>query len=177
MKKRRTLVVAFVLVAALCLGIGYAAVSTTLDITGSATMLPNKAFAEQICFTAANPLDAGNTASVNTNNDSKASFTANNLNGVGNKASFTFTVENKGDLDAKINVTVCNVTAGNVTGEDPYFRITTNWENNIIDIAAADANSDDDTATVTVTVEVLRTPVNTVSGSFLVELTANSVNQ
>ena len=177
MKKRRTLVVAFVLVAALCLGIGYAAVSTTLDINGSATMLPNKAFAEQICFTAATPLEAGNTANVNTNNNSKASFTANNLNGIGNKASFTFTVENKGDLAAKLNVTVCNVTAGNVTGEDPYFKITTNWEDAVKDIAAADENSDDDTVTVTVTVEVLRTPVNTVSGSFLVELTANSVNQ
>ena len=177
MKKRKLAILSFLVVAVLAIGLGYAAVSTTLDITGSATMLPNKAFADQICFTGANPLDAGNTASVNTNNDSKASFTANNLNGIGNKASFTFTVQNKGDLDAKINVTVCNVTAGNVTGEDPYFKITTNWEENIIDIAAADENSDDDTATITVTVEVLRTPVNTVSGSFLVELTANSVNQ
>ncbi len=34
MKKRRTLIIALLLVAALCLGIGYAAVTDVLDITG-----------------------------------------------------------------------------------------------------------------------------------------------
>ena len=41
MKKRRTTIIAFLLVAALALGIGYAALTTNLTITGGVTNAPH----------------------------------------------------------------------------------------------------------------------------------------
>ena len=68
MKKRRTTLIALTLTAALCLGIGYAAVTTTLDVTGKADVNADEVFANAIDFTAARAQDAVNdTASVNVN--------------------------------------------------------------------------------------------------------------
>ncbi|MBO5270056.1 MAG: hypothetical protein J6B77_04670, partial [Clostridia bacterium] len=89
MKNRKTVVVAFLLLAVMLLGVGYAALTDVLDITGSADVnqsAAEEAFNEDIFFSAAVANDAGNTASVNADNNDKASFTANNLKGKGDKA-------------------------------------------------------------------------------------------
>lgn len=96
---------AFLLVAVMLLGVCYAALTDVLDITGSTDVnrsAAEEAFNEDIYFTAAVANDSGNTASVNADNSGKASFSANTLKGMGGKATFTFTITNKGNLDATV---------------------------------------------------------------------------
>ena len=165
MKARRSIVIAFLLVAVLVLGVGFAAVSTTLDITGKADVNPDAAFKQDIYFDSAVANDAGNTAAVNPNDDNKASFTANNLSGMGDSASFTYVVKNDGDLDAKISVTACSVSIGDTS----IFEISTSWDE-AQDLAAGGQ------AEITVTVSLKSTPEESISGSFIVELKAEAVN-
>lgn len=173
MKNRKTVVVAFLLVAVMLLGVGYAALTDVLDITGSADVnqsAAEEAFNEDIHFADGGAVanDAGNTASVNVDNNDKASFTANNLKGKGDKATFTFTIQNDGDLAAEITPSISSNT------NTEYFKITSDWAGQTKTLAAK--NSDvPSTITYTVTVELLETPTNTIAGSFVIELTAVSV--
>ena len=170
MKNRRNVVVAFLVVAVMLLGIGYAALTDTLDITGSADVnqsAAEEAFNEDIYFSAAVANDEGNTASVNADNNDKASFTAATLKGKGDKVSFTFTIKNNGDVDANVTPKL-NASLGNTNPE--YFSIISDW-NGEAKVLAAHSE-----ITYTLTVELLKTPTETISGSFLVELTAVSVD-
>ena len=170
MKNRRNVVVAFLVVAVMLLGIGYAALSDTLDITGSADVnqsAAEEAFNEDIYFSAAVANESGNTASVNADNNDKASFTAATLKGKGDKVTFTFTIANDGDLAATVTPKL-NASIGNTNSE--YFSIVSDWDGAAKNLAAHS------TITYTITVELLKTPTETISGSFLVELTAVSVD-
>jgi uncharacterized repeat protein (TIGR01451 family) len=174
MKNRKTVVVAFLLVAVMLMGVGYAALTDVLDITGSADVnqsAAEEAFNEDVYFSAAeaeNPTPAPekpNTASVNADNKDKASFTANTLKGKGDKATFTFTIKNDGDVAATVTPKL-NATLGNTLPE--YFSITSDWDGATKTLAAGGS------LTYTVTVELIKTPTETISGSFLIELTAVS---
>ena len=170
MKNRKTVVVAFLLAAVLLLGVGYAALSDTLDITGSADVnqsAAEEAFNEDIYFSAAVANQTGNTASVNSDNNDKASFTAATLKGKGDQVTFTFTIKNDGDVAATVTPKL-NATLGNTNTE--YFSIVSDWDGATKDLAAHSE------ITYTVTIELLKTPTVTISGSFLVELTAVSVD-
>ena len=177
MKNRRTVVVAFLLCAVMLLGVGYAALSDTLDITGSVDVnqsAAEEAFNEDVYFSAAvaNNIDGtdnagGNTASVNADNNDKASFTIKSMKGAGDVATFTFTIKNDGDVDATVTPKL-NATLGNTNPE--YFSIVSDWDGATKDLAAHSE------ITYTLTVELLKTPTETISGSFLVELTVTSVD-
>ena len=170
MKNRKTVVVAFLLVAVMLLSVGYAALSDTLDITGSADVnqsAAEEAFNEDIFFSAAVANETGNTASINADNNDKASFTANTLKGKDDKVTFTFTIKNDGDVTAKVTPKL-NATLGNTNSE--YFTITSDWDGSTKDLAAHSE------ITYTLTVELIKTPTETISGSFLVELTAVSAD-
>ncbi|MBR5817474.1 MAG: hypothetical protein IKY62_02395 [Clostridia bacterium] len=166
MKNRRNVVVAFLLIAVMLLGVGYAALTDVLDITGSADVnqsAAEEAFNEDVYFTAAVANQTGNTASVNADNKDKASFTANTLKGKDDVVTFTFTIVNEGDVAADVTPTL-NATAGNTKPE--YFEITSDWDGATKTLAAGGS------LTYTVTVKLLKTPTESVSGSFLIELTA-----
>ena len=168
MKNRKLVIVAFLLVAMMLLGVGYAALSDTLDITGSADVnqsAAEEAFNEDVFFSAAVANEAGNTASINADNNDKASFTANTLKGKGDKVTFTFTIKNDGDVDATVTPKL-NATLGNTNPE--YFAISSDWDGAAKTLAAHSE------VTYTITVELIKTPTETISGSFLVELTAVS---
>ena len=168
MKNRRNIVVAFLIFAVMLLGVGYAALTDVLDITGSADVnqsAAEEAFNEDVHFSAATANDLGNTASVNSDNNDKASFTANTLKGAGDQVSFTFTITNSGDVDAVVTPTL-NATAGNTKPE--YFSISSDWDGAEKTLAAGGS------LTYTVTVTLDNTPTETISGSFLIELTAVS---
>lgn len=171
MKNRKTVVVAFLLVAVMLLGVGYAALTDVLDITGTADVNQSAAeesFNEDIYFSAAKANEDGNTASVNADNNDKASFTAKTLKGKGDKATFTFTIKNAGDLDVTVTP-VLNASLGNTQPE--YFAVTSDWAGQTKELASSAE------ITYTITVELLKTPTETISGSFLVELTATSVTE
>ena len=168
MKNRKSLI-AVLLVAVMLLGIGYAALTDTLDITGSADVnqsAAEEAFNEDIYFSAAVANETGNTASVNADNNDKASFTAKTLKGKGDKVTFTFTIKNDGDVAATITPKL-NATLGNTNPE--YFSLTSDWAGASKTLAGGGAE-----VTYTVTIELLKTPTETIAGSFLVELTAVS---
>lgn len=168
MKNRRNVVIAFMIVAVMLLGIGYAALSDTLDITGSADVnqsAAEEAFNEDVYFSAAVANQDGNTASVNADNNDKASFTANTLKGKGDKVTFTFTIMNNGDVAATVTPKL-NDSLGNTNPE--YFAISSDWDGQPKDLAAHTS------ITYTVTVELIKTPTETISGSFLIELVAVS---
>ena len=168
MKNRRNIVIAFLLCACLIVGVGYAALSDTLDITGSADVnqsAAEEAFNEDIYFSAAVANETGNTASVNADNNDKASFTAATLKGKDDKVTFTFTITNAGDVAADVTPKL-NATLGNTNPE--YFSITSDWN------GAAKTLDAHSTITYTVTVELLKTPTETISSSFLIELVAVS---
>lgn len=165
MKNRKTVVVAFLLVAVMLLGVGYAALTDILTINGSAEVsqtAAEDAFNEDIYFSDAVAHEADNEASVDDTDNDKASFAANTLKGKGDKATFTFTIENAGDVDATVTPVL--------TSKDQvdYFTVTHDWEA-AEDLAAGEA------ITYTITVELSKTPTETISGSFEVELNAKSV--
>ena len=166
MKNRKTVVVAFLLVAVMLLGIGYAALTDVLDITGSADVnqsAAEEAFNEDIYFSAAVANQTGNTASVNADNNDKASFTANTLKGKGDKATFTYTIKNDGDLAATITPSISSNT------NPTYFDYYSDWNGQPTELAAGAS------VTYTITIELIETPTETISGSCIIELTAVSV--
>lgn len=168
MKNRRNIVVAFLVIAVMLLSVGYAALTDVLDITGSADVnqsAAEEAFNEDVHFSAAVANQTGNTASVNGDNNDKASFTANTLKGAGDSVTFTFTIKNDGDVDATVKPTL-NATTGNTKPE--YFSITSDWNGQEKTLVKGGE------LTYTVTVTLIKTPTETISGSFLIELTAIS---
>lgn len=170
MKNRKGLI-AFLVLAVMLLGVGYAALTDTLDITGSADVnqsAAEEAFNEDIYFSAAVANEEGNTASINADNNDKASFTAKTLKGKGDKVTFTFTIKNDGDVAATVTPKL-NATLGNTNPE--YFSLTSDWGGEAKTLAAGGE------LTYTLTVELLKTPTETVAASFLVELTAVSVEE
>ena len=170
MKNRRNVVVAFMLVAVMLLGVGYAALTDTLDINGTVDVnqsAAEEAFNEDIFFSAAVANEAGNTASVNADNNDKASFTINTFKGKDDVATFTFTIKNNGDVDANVTPKL-NASLGNTNPE--YFSIESDWDGATKTLEAGGE------LTYTLTVTMLKTPTETISGSFLVELVAVSVD-
>ena len=165
MKNRKLVIVAFLVIATLLLGVGYAALTDVLDITGSADVnqsAAEEAFNEDIYFSGAVANETGNTASVNADNNDKASFTANTLKGKGDKATFTFTINNDGDLDAVVTPSISSNT------NTAYFSISSDWNGQPKTIPAGGS------LTYTVTMELIETPQETISGSCIIELTAVS---
>ena len=176
MKNRRIVVVAFLLAAVMLLGVGYAVLTDTLDVTGSADVDVNglnAEFEEDIYFSAAVANKAAgedstpNTASVNSDNNDKASFTAKSLKKKNDEATFTFTINNDSAHDVVVTPKL-NATLGNTNTE--YFELTSDWAGAAKTIPAGS------TMTYTVTIKLIKDPTEAVAGSFLVELTAVADN-
>ena len=163
MKNRKKVVMSFLMIAVLLMGVGYAALTDTLVINGTADISEagaQNAFNQDIKFTAAVAHDNKDLASVVQGDDDMASFTANSLNGKGDTAEFTFTIANEGDLDAVVTPSL----SGN--DKEEYFDIYSDWDGQAQELASGD------TITYTVTVELLKTPTATIHGSFHIQLTA-----
>ena len=162
MKKRRTTIVAFLLVAALCLGIGYAALTDVLDIQGTAEV--NLAgiesdFDTHVYFSGVTS-GTGYTASINGDNKDKASFTVSGLEAVGDKITITYTITNEHDLPATVTPVVQQET------NKEYFKLSSDWNRQP---QVIDAKSE---KTISVTVELLKSPTALQTASFNIELTA-----
>lgn len=118
MKNRKTVIVAFLLVAALLLGVGYAAVTNVLDIQGSVSVSASdaeKEFNEDIYFTgvvvdsalkdAVSASDnLGYTANINTNNNDKAQFTVTGIAKTNDSETITYRIKNDSVHDATVSL-------------------------------------------------------------------------
>ena len=166
MKKRRTLIISLLLVAALALGIGYAALTDVLDIQGTAEIsagIAEEAFNQDVYFSKVEP-GSGMTASIVENNNDKGTFTATGFSQVGDKCSVTFTIKNDSEHYAA-NVTPKLLQNSN----EEYFTVSSDWKSTMQTIEAGGEK------TITVTVELKKLPTaaeGKTSASFNIELTA-----
>ena len=167
MKNRRITIVAFLLIAALTLGIGYAALTDTLTITGSASVdaeAGQNAFEDDIYFSAAQ----GGTDVVAEFDDDTATMEIAEgktpLKVVGDKITATFTVKSDSDLNATVTASVKS------NSNEEFFKVTTDWTTENL---AANGTLD-----ITVTVELIKTPDNNQAEttSFTVQLDVASVD-
>ena len=175
------MIVALTLVAALCLGIGYAAVTTTLEITGTAEMnieKLNEALDAKVYFTKvstgstlADDASAaytdnvtGNTASIVSTNNDKGTFTLKNLVAEGDSASITYEIKNESTSDVSLAATIAD--GYNINGA--AFTPSYSFANATLAAGA--------TTTVTVTVRVDTLPEATSDATFNFGITATVVN-
>lgn len=164
MKNRKTVVVAFLLVAAMLMSVGYAALTTTLNITGDAAVAEaaaNEAFNADISFKSAQANATGDTATTTDGSDI-ATFDVSSLKGKNDTATFTFVIQNKGDLNATMSAPTITISGANAG----YFTAVGSFDTT--NLAAGG------TVTYTVTVTLNNTPTEAISATFAVELTATS---
>ena len=175
MKNRNTVIVAFMLVAVLLLGIGYAALSDTLTIIGNAHIdigAANTTFDEKVYFSnaeATSTTGTGTTADVVSFNSDDATFTANKLAVKGEKSVFTFTIKNDSNVAANITVN-----AKKLSGADNPSNSNTDKFKVTYDLSA-DTIASGGSVTVTVTVEVVNPITSATSATFGIEYTVTTV--
>lgn len=138
MKNRRIMVVALILVAVLCVGVGYAELNDTLNATG--TINYNPTFALAWGEVAANDVVTGEPVIEGKN----LTFTIDATDWTTEDAarSFTVTVKNTSKYDAE-NVVIQEL---NTTDVQPYFTVTSTIDSTTIPAGG--------TATVTITIEM-----------------------
>lgn len=178
MKNKRTVVVAFLLVAAMLLGVGYAALTDTLTIIGKAHIdvdTANKTFDEKVYFSdakATSTTGTGTTADIASYSTDDATFTANKLAVVGEKSVFTFTITNDSNVDA-----IISVAATKLSGDTNPSN--SNTEKFTVDYSYPDGMTiakQGGTIDVIVTVTVNEPVTSATSATFGIELTATSVD-
>lgn len=179
MKNRKIVVVAFMLVAVMLLGVGYAAVTTYLNITGAATVSvegASSAYSDDIKFTnvtQATNADLAYTASIG---DGKtADFSITGLKGAGDSVTITYTITNAGDLDSVVKIDVEHNYPTN--DNENYFSIDISGDEGD-DYESEGVPLDAGTScTVNVTISLLHTPTDSTQptvGNFVVRLVATS---
>ena len=192
MKNRKKILVAFMLVACMVVGVGYAALTNTLDIAGTGNVNASdaeKAFNQDIYFEGVvvnNSIKAGGvveadnlpyTANINTNNNDKAQFTVTGLHGQGDTTTITFRIVNNGDLEAKLFVKSCT------NSSDDFFEVKYYIGENEINVGntatsfytvAAKSGETPTTVDIKVVVTLLQTPSAAVSTTTTFEFNAVS---
>ena len=178
MKNKKKVVVAFLLVAVMLLGVGYAALTDTLTIIGNAHIdidTANKTFDEKVYFSAAEATGTtgtGTTADTASFTADDATFTANQLATVGEKSVFTFTITNDSNVDAAISVAATKLSgAANPSNSNTdKFTVEYSYPDGM-NIAKQGG-----TIKVVVTVTVKEPVTSATSATFGIELTATSVD-
>ncbi len=173
MKNRRTVILAFLLIAVMAIGIGYAAVVDVLDITGTAQISTSTLFESNIYFSNAEAVTEGNTARVNDDNNDKCSFTASSMLKEGDTATFRFTVKNDNNKAATVS---CKA---NHNTDATHFAIAMKW------VGADDAYATDataltvpanDSAVIEITVTLVNLPADYTTGEVLSATFTNELN-
>ena len=183
MKNKRTFVGLFVILALLCLGIGYAAISKTLTINGGVATGEAKDLADNFILyfskVEVNTDSAkGATVTANVNEAEKSlstSFSIKNMNKVGSTVVLTYTVKNASeDLYANSPTIYLNTVAVNaneaITAEKvgvftPCFAITVTP--NMVNGNGAPGQADPQSEhTITIVVEMTNSPLEKVDYEF-----------
>ena len=179
MKNRNTVIVAFLLVATMLLGIGYAELNDVLEINGTAAVsatAAEKVFDEDVYFSAVSDvtrtstntnISAGAaTAEIDGSDSDKGTISIPDgvLMATGDKITVTYTIHNAGDLAASVAKPVIS------NDNELYFTVTTNWGDEAKNLASG-AN-----ITVEVTIALVKTPVETQSAEFGISFNATSTD-
>ena len=185
MKNRRTIVMAFLLCACLIVGMGYAAVTDTLTIGGTANISADQAdidFDADVYFSKATDVMSGTNVKLGTATIGNATATATD-NGVNDHIAFT--IDNSGDNagfavvnnTATFTVTVKNDGTADATMEFANTTVPTGFS---VEVKAADdANTTNkvaagSTADFVVTITITATPDADVEATFVITATATA---
>lgn len=167
MRNRKTFIGIVLLIVVLLLGIAYAAITENLTITGTAKATTSDDNFKVVFTGETTPATTtdGVTATA-TADTTSATLNVEGLTTGGQTKSATFKVKNTSDeLKAKLEVTTSQLTGANAG----FFEVTTS-------IADTDATLEPSGETdVTVTVELVKTPIEEVSATIDVQLTATAV--
>lgn len=180
MKKRKTALLGFLLTAMLGIGVGYAAVTDVLDVTGTVEITEEaaaKEFDTEVYFTKAEVVGEDNqleiaTANINTNNNDKASFTVKGLSDANDKIEIKYTIYNESErtveLKLRFDDTVKYDGNGVYTSSDGCFTITNDIANQTVQLAK------DTTYATTFTINWIKTPTKMINETvtFVIEATA-----
>lgn len=190
MKKRRFGIVAFMCVAILCLGIGFAALTDDLFIDGTlnwSAEAAQKEFNQNVYFSAA-AVDSSSTITDTTkvttaiaadkNSDANDKVTINvaadAFTVVGQKAVIVATIKNDSNLEAAIAVNTAEGSLTSLPEAGDAFAVT--YVINDATIAAKTGETAS-TGTVTITIELKKIPDGAINNAaFAIELVATSVN-
>ena len=174
MKNRKRVIVAFLLVATLLLGVGYAALTDTLTVGGTAGVDfddSKEAFDGDIYFSKVIS-GTGCTAVINADTDT-GTITVNDgvLKEVGDEVIATYTIKSESDLDVSIPRPLVTNAAdtSKITNLNPeYFEVTTSW-------AVDQTLPARGTIDITITVRLIKTAAADQDLTFNVALVANSI--
>ena len=177
MKNRKTIIVAFLLVAAMAIGVGYAALTDTLTIIGNAHIdldEANQTFDEKVYFSgsaASHSTGTGSTDDVASHTLDDATFTASKLAVVDEVSTFTFTITNDSNVDAliSINHTKLSGAANPSNSNEDKFTVAYEYPDGMT------IEKQGGTIRVVVTVTVAEPVTAATSATFGIELTATSV--
>ena len=164
MKKKGLITMLLVCLIAL-VGIGYAAISKELIINGTANAtVDNENFS--VVFDDDAEVVQKNCVAADTkvNDDATATITVDGtkLTKTGDTATATFTIKN---TSAELGASLSAVISGNVT-TDEYFTVTHSFAQTSIAKGAS--------TTITVTIKLDKTPIENVTGTFKVTITATA---
>jgi hypothetical protein len=188
MKNRKVIVTAFLLVAVMLLGVGYAALTDILDVNGRGEVSEvnaDKKFDENVHFQGVRHYEDdkieethtdkyGNVAYIDSADDDIVHFSANNLAGKGDSVEFTFVIINEGDLNAILKV------SGLENSNPEYFDIVYKVNGVLVNsievgttvLGTVPANNG--TLDITVVVTVRETPTSTQTFNCNLEITATA---
>lgn len=182
MKNRRNIIVAFLLCACMIVGVGYAAFSDVMDITGTTEMKADEVADGNIIFTKATAAKQGDIATVNATNKDKASFTVTTVVSAGEQSDFDFEITNTNSKAYNIAFRV----APKGTNDDAttYYTIASTLTSNNKTVNGTDGSTNvvtitenGGTAQIHVTVAMKETPAanTTVSANFQIELIVTEI--
>lgn len=165
MKQRKTVIIAFLTAAVMLLGLGYAALTDTLTINGTAGVDfddTKEVFDGDIYFSKVIS-GTGCTAVINSDPDTGTiTVTDGALKEVGDEVIATYTIKSESDL----NVNIALPTINNTNAE--YFNVVTSW-------TGAQTLTAGGTIDVTVTIRLIKTADEDQSTSFDLTFVANSL--
>lgn len=202
MKNRKTLAGLFVILALLCLGIGYAAISKTLTINGGVSTGDETALEDNfVVYFAAVSTDTSSAENVTVNatvnaaeKSTSTSFGIENMNIVGSKVILTYTIKNdSNDLYAfvqkvRIGMTEMVYTDGSYQTMENIKEVTNGspvklgengrgqgYFNVTMDWEQfAQLDPKGGTTTLTVTIEMINSPISAFTGAFNIYFDCNA---
>ena len=188
MRNRKTVIVAFVLVAVMLMAVGYAALSTDLFIGGNATINADKAQTEfdgQIMFDA---VKAGDIQTVGTGTstdaltrtgDKSMDIGVNSLALKDETATFTFRILNESDHEAIASIETLKIMGTPLTEiggvyTDSWIEAKVEWIDNTLE--AATDPSTPGVATFKITFRLLQNPTEQVVRSINITIDATTTD-
>ena len=160
MKKKRTFLVVALLVAALSLAVGYAAITKNLEVTGSASATTNDDNFK-VRFTGTPETSDGSKVTAKVTGELAATINVSDLTTTGDTVTATYEIEN---YSAELGASLAVGTIENSNKD--YFEVTAS-------LGAASIAAGAKT-TLTVTVKLLKTPVENQTTDITVPVTATA---